>query len=83
MTLHGFSTEVACRAFPLTLKRSVKVWFGSLASGSIDSFAELARLFLTQFMAGRRRRHPKTFLLTIKQGENESLKAYLTRFNEE
>ncbi|XP_018840683.1 uncharacterized protein LOC109006003 [Juglans regia] len=75
--------EVACRAFPLTLKGLARVWFGSLTPRSIDSFGELACLFLTQFMASRRRRGPKASLFTIKQGEDESLKAYLSRFNKE
>lgn len=66
MTLHGFSEKFACRALPLTLKRLVRVWFGSLAPGSIDSFREQARLFLTQFMASSRRRRPIAYLLTIK-----------------
>ncbi|XP_041001635.1 uncharacterized protein LOC121247335 [Juglans microcarpa x Juglans regia] len=83
ITLHGFPVEVACRAFLLTLKGPKRVWFGSLTLGSIDSFGELARLFLTQFMASRRRSHPAAYLLTIKQGEDESLKAYLSRFNKE
>lgn len=59
----------------------MRIWFGSLILWLIDSFGELASLFLTQFMASRRRRRPKAYLLTIKQRENESLKAYLSRFN--
>lgn len=45
--------------------------------GSIENFDKLARLFLTHFMANKRRRHPATFLLTIKQREGENLKTYL------
>lgn len=55
MTLHGYPGEVACRAFPWTLKRLAQVWFGSLAPGSINSFNELAQIFLTQFMSSQRR----------------------------
>lgn len=47
MTLHNFPGEVACRAFPLTLKGPTRVWFESLILRSIDSFEELACLFLT------------------------------------
>ncbi|KAG6735019.1 hypothetical protein I3842_01G299400 [Carya illinoinensis] len=35
MTLHSFSRKVAYRAFPLTLKGLAKVWFRSLAPGSM------------------------------------------------
>ncbi|XP_041001653.1 uncharacterized protein LOC121247356 [Juglans microcarpa x Juglans regia] len=34
-------------------------------------------------MSSRRRRCPVAYLLTIKQGEEESLKTYLARFNRE
>ncbi|XP_040987743.1 uncharacterized protein LOC121235461 [Juglans microcarpa x Juglans regia] len=83
MTLHGFLEEIVCRAFPLTLKGSACVWFVSLALKSMDSFSELVRQFLTQFVSSRRRRRPATYLLTIKQMEDESLKSYLARFNKE
>lgn len=73
MTLHDFPREVACRAFPLILNRSERVWFKSLTPGCIDNFGELACLFLTQLMASKRRRRPMTYLLTIKQGEDECL----------
>ncbi|XP_040988981.1 uncharacterized protein LOC121236604 [Juglans microcarpa x Juglans regia] len=60
-----------------------RVWFGTLWTGSIDSFEELARQFLTQFMPNRRRRCPVAHLLTVKQREDKSLKTYLTHFNKE
>ncbi|KAF5449771.1 hypothetical protein F2P56_030183 [Juglans regia] len=83
MTLHGFPSEVASRAFPLTLKRVARPWFGSLWPGTVGSFNELARLFLTQFMASRTRRRPAAYLLTVKQRDDKSLKSYLSRFNKE
>lgn len=55
MTFHGFPGEVASRALPLTLNGAARAWFGCLPPGSIDSFGELARLFLTQFIASRAR----------------------------
>lgn len=42
MMLHGYPNEIACRAFPLTLKSTTRVWFGSLALNFVDSFNELA-----------------------------------------
>ncbi|KAF5469063.1 hypothetical protein F2P56_013163 [Juglans regia] len=52
-------------------------------TNSIESFEELGRQFLTQLMASRKCRRPSVYLLTVKQLEDESLKAYLTRFNKE
>ncbi|XP_040996211.1 uncharacterized protein LOC121242412 [Juglans microcarpa x Juglans regia] len=83
MTLHGFSGEIACMTFPLTLKGSARAWFGALQLGFIDNFDELGRQFLTQFMASRRCRRSIAYLLTVKQREDESLKAYSTHFNNE
>lgn len=42
---------------------------------SIDSIGELDRQFLTQFMTSRSRRRPTTYLHTVKQSEDENLKA--------
>lgn len=42
MTLHDFLSEVACRAFPLTLRGAARAWFGSLRSGTMGSFNDLA-----------------------------------------
>lgn len=83
MTLYGFSREITCWAFPLTLKVVVRVWFGAKQLGSIDNFEELERQFLTQFMASRRRKWLTMYLILVKLQDNESLKAYLARFNKE
>ncbi|XP_041026942.1 uncharacterized protein LOC121267140 [Juglans microcarpa x Juglans regia] len=83
MTLHGFPGEVVYRAFPLALKGVARTWFGSLSSGSIGSFEEHACLFMVQFLASRKRRHQATYLLTVKQQDDEGLKSYLSRFNRE
>lgn len=66
MTLHWFPEEIACKAFPLNLKGATRESFELLQLGLINSFGELAKLFLMQFMASRRRRRPTTYLLTVK-----------------
>jgi hypothetical protein len=81
--LHATPDEISCRAFPLTLKSSAREWFGKLPPKSIDSFDALGRQFLTQFLAGRRRRKSAAHLLTVKQKSGESLREYLMRFNKE
>ncbi|KAF5450076.1 hypothetical protein F2P56_030455 [Juglans regia] len=83
MTLHGYPSEVACRAFPLTLRGAARVWFVFLQLGTVDNFDKLARRFLTQFMASQTRRKPAAYLLTIKQKGDASLKSYIFRFNKE
>lgn len=77
------SLEIACRAFPLTLKGTVREWFGTLKSRSISSFKELAKQFLMQFMPSRRRKCSAAYLMIVKQRKDKNLKAYLAHFNKE
>jgi hypothetical protein len=81
--LHGTSDEIAYRAFPLTLKRVANDWFTELPPKSVGTFKELGRLFLTQFLATRKRKKSVTCLLTLRQGNEETLKDFMLRFNKE
>jgi hypothetical protein len=83
LVLHGTPDEIACRAFPLTLKGVAKEWFTGLPPKSVGTFKELGRLFLTQFLATRKRKKNATCLLTLRQGKEESLKDFMLRFNKE
>jgi hypothetical protein len=81
--LHATTDEIACRAFPLTLEGSAQEWFGGLPVNSIDSFESLTKTFLMQFLAGKKRKNTLQYMLALRQGETESLKDYLQRFNRE
>ena len=81
MLLHGANDGVMCRAFPATLQKSVRLWFSGLHAGSINSFEQLGRLFTAHFISSRRQRRGSDFLIGIKQESNESLRAYISRFN--
>jgi hypothetical protein len=83
LILHGTPDEIACRAFPLTLKGVAKDWFTGLPPKSVGTFKELGRLFLTQFLATRKRKKNANCLLTMRQGKEESLKDFMLRFNRE
>ena len=54
MQLQGVSNEIMCRAFPTNLKGSARVWFNQLETRSIDTFAQLSRAFIDNFIGGRR-----------------------------
>ncbi|XP_058075987.1 uncharacterized protein LOC131224695 [Magnolia sinica] len=71
------------RGFSITLTVSARSWYRQLKPNSIGSFVELSRLFLTQFISGKKSRKSNTHMFTIKQEPKESLKDYITRFNEE
>ena len=83
LILHGTLDEIACRAFPLTLTEVANDWFTGLLLKSVNSFKELGHLFLTQFLATRKRKKNVTCLLTLCQGKEESLKDFMLRFNKE
>jgi hypothetical protein len=81
--LHGTPDEIACRAFPLTLKGMVKDWFTRLPPKSVGTFKEVGCLFLAQFLATRKRKKSVTYLLTLRQGNEETLKGFMLPFNNE
>lgn len=50
----------------MTLKGIARSWFGMLKPRTIDSFEELVKQLLTQFMANQKRRKLAKYLLSIK-----------------
>ena len=72
-----------CRAFPVTLKVPARVWFNKIPPNSVSSFEELNKLFVNNFIGGQRHKRSSSSLLTIEQGENESLWSFITCFNRE
>ena len=49
----------------------------------MSSFKELSKLFVKNLNKGQRYTHFSSSLLTMEQGENESLQSFITRFNRE
>ncbi|GFZ21690.1 hypothetical protein Acr_29g0008520 [Actinidia rufa] len=82
MSLQGCSDEVMCKAFFTTLKGPARSWFRKLSPGTIDSFGELSRLFVANFMSCRNRQKNASHLFTVHQKETESLKHFVKRFNQ-
>ncbi|XP_015959189.1 uncharacterized protein LOC107483087 [Arachis duranensis] len=74
------SEPILCRAFPTFLDGAALHWFSKLSAGSISSFEELARSFIDYFAASRIYVHGSDYLSTIRQGQQESLKNYMTWF---
>ena len=72
-----------CRAFLTTIKGPKRVWFSKISLNTISYFEELSKLFVNNFIGGQRHKRSSSNLLTIKQGENESLRSFITWFNKE
>ena len=81
MHLQGVPNEIMCRAFPITLKGPARVWFSKIPPNSVGSFEDLSKLFVNNFIGGQKHKRSSSSLLTIEQGENESLRSFITRFN--
>ena len=75
--------EILCRSFPTTLKGAAREWFTKLPTSSIDSFEQLSNAFLHHFVRGQRLKRPADHLLTIRQGDKETLRSYVKRFTQE
>ena len=72
--------EILCRSFPTTLKGAALEWFNKLPTSSIDNFEQLSSSFVHHFVGGQRQKRTVDHLLTIKQGEKETLRSYVMRF---
>ncbi|XP_023880001.1 uncharacterized protein LOC111992366 [Quercus suber] len=75
--------EILCRSFPTTLKGAAREWFTKLPTSSIDNFEQLSNAFLRHFIGGQRPKRTADHLLTIRQGEKETLRSYVKRFTRE
>ena len=72
-----------CKVFPTTLKGLAKVWFDKLPPNTTTSFQELSKFFINNFVRGQRYKCSSSSLLNIEQGENESVRTFISRFNRE
>ena len=78
--LQQLPDEILCRSFPTTLKGAAREWFTKLPMSLVDSFEQLSNAFLRHFIGGQRPKRPADHLLTIRQGEKETLRSYVKRF---
>ncbi|RDX90197.1 hypothetical protein CR513_27964, partial [Mucuna pruriens] len=79
--ISGGNDKISCKLFPGTLRGVAMQWMSTLPPRSIQTFRDLAGSFLSQFAANKVKRLEVADLFDIKQGEGESLKKYLARFN--
>ncbi|KAL0362159.1 UNVERIFIED_CONTAM: hypothetical protein Scaly_1171100 [Sesamum calycinum] len=80
--LIDISDAAYCKLFRTTLAGKAMTWFNQLPIGSIDNFEQLSQRFLHHFAINKR--YPKTasYLFTVTQREQESLRDYVQRFSE-
>jgi len=83
MYVRDVDETMYCQYFPATLRGITQKWFNDLSSESITSFLQLAKLFSTHFVAGKRERKTSIHIAKVRQEKEEDLKEYVMRFNRE
>ena len=81
LQLHNFSDAIMCKLFASSLKGVARSWFSQLPTGLIKTSNQLASHFRAHFMANRKAERDYSYLFSIKQKNNESLKDHVMRFN--
>ncbi|RDX87360.1 hypothetical protein CR513_31174, partial [Mucuna pruriens] len=77
----GGSDALNCKLFLDTLRGVAMQWLSILLAWTIQSFKDLAVLFVSQFIANKAKRLEVADLFDIRQAKGENLKSYLARFN--
>ncbi|XP_022158303.1 uncharacterized protein LOC111024817 [Momordica charantia] len=74
---------IKCRAFQIAFTGSARLWYRRLPARSISTYSQLRKEFISQFSSRHYDRKTATHLATIRQKEGETLREYVTRFQEE
>ncbi|XP_024164074.1 uncharacterized protein LOC112171064 [Rosa chinensis] len=79
-SVKGYTDEVCCNMFQETLSGEALSWFYELPPGSVGNFRELADKFVARFILRTDGIHTPKGLLKVQQGENETLKSFVNRW---
>ncbi|KAL0414906.1 UNVERIFIED_CONTAM: hypothetical protein Sradi_1692300 [Sesamum radiatum] len=83
MNLYGQSNAINAKLFVTTLIGKVQEWFTSLPGGCIETLDQLMQKFTFYFASKRKQKRSATYLFNIRQKEDESLKNFIGRSNNE
>ena len=81
--MYSHDDQIMCRVFPSNLKGVASNWFYSLRHNSLNSFDEVSKAFVDQYISQKEVMKNSHHFLPIKMEGGESLKKYLTRFQNE
>ncbi|GKV14687.1 hypothetical protein SLEP1_g25519 [Rubroshorea leprosula] len=82
MQAQNASDALMCKIFPSTLRGNARTWYYSRPPRSINSYIEMASAFATKFSSRRLIRKTTSELMQVKQRDEESLKNFMSRFND-
>ncbi|XP_073295907.1 uncharacterized protein [Primulina huaijiensis] len=79
--LHCYGDQIKCKVFLTTLIDSAQRWFEGLTPQSIHCFEDFQKVFLHQFSSSKKYKKTAFSLFEVKQGQDETLRAYIKKFN--
>ncbi|XP_073067230.1 uncharacterized protein [Primulina eburnea] len=79
--LHCYTDRIKCKVFLTTLVDSAQRWFEGLTPQSVQSFRDFQKVFLHHFSSSKKYKKTAFSLFEVKQSPEESLRAYIRRFN--
>ncbi|CAA0832576.1 Unknown protein, partial [Striga hermonthica] len=82
MDLHGATDALRCRMFSLTLGPRAQKWYYTLPPHSIWRWQQLRSAFRTYFIGAQVCLIPKESITNIVQKDDETVKDYVSRFND-
>ena len=80
MALYRHNDPLMCRLFPSSLGEVALRWFNQIDRGTIGSWDQMTEAFVGRFITNSRRPKGMDTLMTMKLGDNESIKDYSARF---
>nr|XP_021860959.1 uncharacterized protein LOC110799981 [Spinacia oleracea] len=83
MMLYTDSDAMWCKIFPSTLLGVASGWYKGLPKGSVYNYRQLETEFMLRFISRQQRKKTSGELMAVTQRSGESLRDYLTRFNNE
>ncbi|KAL2227669.1 UNVERIFIED_CONTAM: Retrovirus-related Pol polyprotein from transposon [Sesamum indicum] len=83
MNLYGQSAPIMAKLFATTLTGKAQEWFTNLPRGSVESYEQLVQKFNFHFASKKKQKRSATHLFNIRQREDETLKGFMGRFNNE
>lgn len=82
MAFYTNNDPVMCRAFSLSVKEETLAWYNTLPLNTVDYFTNVETLFRKQYASSQVQELTPTELVNTKQEKEETLKAFMKRYNE-
>ncbi|XP_073300266.1 uncharacterized protein [Primulina huaijiensis] len=79
--LHCYGDQIKCKVILTTLIDSAQRWFEGLTPQSIHCFEDFQKVFFHQFSSSKKYKKTAFSLFEVKQGQDETLRAYIKKFN--